>query len=72
MNTDPIIEKHRLYMIRQADEKLERKNIKIETAKLYKPIYQANYSKTHKEQISEYNREYRLKKKIEANLIFID
>jgi len=60
IQSDPIIESHRLYRIRQHHEALEH----IETVRLYKPIYMARYRLLHKEHLVEYQREYRLKQKL--------
>ena len=58
--SDPLLERHRLYRIRQYHEALER----IERSRLYIPIYQANYKILHKEHLVEYQREYRIKQKL--------
>jgi len=60
IQSDPILESHRLYRIRQHHEALEH----IEMVRLYKPIYMANYRLLHKEHLVNYAREYRLKQKL--------
>ena len=60
IQSDPILERYRLYMIRKHHEALE----KIERARLYIPVYQANYKILHKEHLVEYQREYRIKQKL--------
>lgn len=60
IQSDPILERHRLYMIRKHHEALEH----IEMVRLYKPIYHKNYRLLHKEHLVEYQAQYRLKQKL--------